>query len=130
MKSKLVTKRVNMKVAGLLASSLFAVGVLTGATSPTSAVTIDFSFSNTFVSNGGAATAVPGTVTGEIVGLTDNATSAASAVIGDGGEMLGLLLASGGLLLLGWWRRRRSADPSAQSAHVGLWQRLQNNRDL
>jgi hypothetical protein len=70
-----------MKVAGLLASSLFAVGVLTCATSPTSAVTIDFSFSNTFVSNGGAATAVPGTVTGEIVGLTDNATSAASAVI-------------------------------------------------
>jgi len=129
MKSKLVTKRVNMKVAGLLASSLFAVGVLTGATSPTSAVTIDFSFSNTFVSIPGS-TAVPGNVTGEIVGLTDNATSAASAVIGDGGEMLGLLLASGGLLLLGWWRRRRSADPSAQSAHVGLWQRLQNNRDL
>jgi MYXO-CTERM domain-containing protein len=62
--------------------------------------------------------AVPGAVTGEIVGLTDNATSAASAVIiesfpsgttGDGGEMLGLLLASGGLLLLGWWRRRRKS---------------------
>ena len=73
MKSKLVTKRVNMKVAGLLASSLFAVGVLTCATSSASAVTIDFSFSNTLVGSG----AVPGAVTGEIVGLTDNATSAA-----------------------------------------------------
>jgi hypothetical protein len=69
-----------MKLAALLASSLFAVGVLTCATSPASAVTIDFSFSNTFVSTG-RTTAVPGTVTGEIVGLTDNMTSAASAVI-------------------------------------------------
>ena len=109
MKSKLVTKRVNMKVAGLWASSLFAVGVLTCLL--TKVLENEKSIVTALVgevAQGGTATAVPGTVTGEIVGLTDNATSAASSVTtGDGGEMLGLLLASGGLLLLGWWRRRR-----------------------
>src|SRR5215472_725154 len=64
MKSKLVTKRVNMKVAGLWASSLFAVGVLTCLL--TKVLENEKSIVTALVgevAQGGTATAVPGTVT-------------------------------------------------------------------
>jgi hypothetical protein len=57
-----------------------ALAVTTFPVTPSRAVTVDFSFSNTISTQPGFV-AVPGTVTGEIEGLTDNATSAASAVI-------------------------------------------------
>ncbi len=57
-----------------LLMTITAVAAMLTLSPPASALTFDFSFTN------GAGGDVPGTVTGEIVGLTDNATSAALAV--------------------------------------------------
>jgi hypothetical protein len=70
------TKLVGFAIKNLLVAVTAFAAILTSAPSHASTLSFDFSFTNTLG-------VTPGTVTGQIYGLSDNATSAATAVIID-----------------------------------------------